>query len=755
MLRREAVRTFLALLFSLLPVGALPPTTHAAAEESAARAQGSRQTAWDLIASLAAAGGAPEGVSLVYRGAHRETRAGVRIPSPGSLSVPVEVPPDAELSFGVAFQAAAFMTETPELAEPGRVQIELADADGVKHMLYDRRIDIRNVAADRRWLDERIDLKPLAGKKGTLTFRVLNDGDAAKAKDTNVYLSAPRILVPAAGGASKALNLVLITIDCLRADHVGAYGYGKPTTPTLDRLAADGVRFARAYANAPMTLPSVPQLFTSTIFPTKDVDTLLEPVAQAGMPSAAVVNNVWIPLWLSQGKHAEPPGTFDVMISGELDAREIVDRALRWLERHHDDRFVLYLHFLDTHTPYGPPRAEIPAFADPGYAGKVGDTFADVEGADAGRYDDADRRKIIALYDTALRFIDGQIARVLEFLAKSGDLDRTAIVVTADHGEEFWDHGRFFHGQSLYEEVLHVPLIARVPGLGKPGTVIERPVRLLDVAPSLLEWAKLERPATFQGRPLGEVVAAPDLPSDDVIATATQAQFATRYALRTGDLKLIESLDTGKRELFDLAKDPREQTNLASERPKDVAALQARLDAARAVLRERGYQVKIVGPQSGSAAVEVRLASEPRSGTFLTLDRTSAHGEPRLELSKDGEKLTARAEVDARGTGFRFDRLLSPRNIAKDDKIKFEIVVGGAPASRAVLALGPAGTAASSDVVDVADPALTTTSEPACAAPPAGVRVCVWRYPGEKLAEMPEISDPAVREKLRALGYLQ
>jgi hypothetical protein len=151
----------------------------------------------------------------------------------------------------------------------------------------------------------------------------------------------------------------------------------------------------------------------------------------------------------------------------------------------------------------------------------------------------------------------------------------------------------------------------------------------------------------------------------------------------------------------------------------------------------------------------VRLASEPRSGTFLTLDRTAPHGDPRLTLSKDGEKLEARATVDARGAGFRFDRLLSPRNIARDDKIKFEVRVGGSPASRAVLALGPQGTAAASDVVDVADPALTSTTEPPCPSPATGVKVCVWRYPGEKLAEMPEIHDPAVREKLRSLGYLQ
>ena len=295
----------------------------------------------------------------------------------------------------------------------------------------------------------------------------------------------------------------------------------------------------------------------------------------------------------------------------------------------------------------------------------------------------------------------------------------------------------------------------RAPGAAAAGTVVERPVRMIDLAPSLLEWTGLERPKTFEGRPLSQAIAAPTAPGDDLVATATQAQFPTRYALRTDDAKLIESLDTGSRELFAIRTDPRETTNLAAERPDELAKLEARLWAARAPLRQRGYQVKVAGPQSGGAKVELRLVSEPRSGTFLTIDRTAASGAPRLVLSTDGANLTLRADVDAGGTGLRFDRLLSPRNIARDDKVAFEVLVDGKPAGHAVLALGKDGKAASGDIVDLADATLTSDTEPGCAAPERGVRVCVWRYPGEHLAAMPEISDPAVREKLRALGYLQ
>jgi len=751
MRRRTAVRT--SALFLLLLLSPIPLASAAEAGPETAPAK-QRRTVWDMLGALEAAGPLPGGAALVYRGAHGETRAGIHVPLPGAVSVPVEIPPDAELGFGFAFQAAAFMTETPELAEPGRVRVTFTPEDGTEQVLLERGVDLRKRKEDRRWFDERLSLAALAGRKGTLTFAVQNEGDAEKAKGTNVYFSAPRITqrVPR---TPDAPNVLLITVDCLRADHVGAHGHARPTTPTLDRLAAEGVRFSRAFANAPMTLPSIPQLFTSTVFPTKDIETLLGPVAQAGIPSAAVVNNAWIPLWLSQGKHAEPPGTFDAMISGELDAKAISDRAIEWLERHRDDRFVLYLHYLDAHTPYKPPREYVARFADPAYRGKIADTFTHPDDAEAARYDAADRAKVAALYDAAIRYVDDQIGRVVETLAKQGRLDGTVIVVTADHGEELWDHGRFFHGQSLYEELLHVPLVVRAPGTAPAGTVVDRPVRMIDVAPSLLEWSGLQLPKTFEGRPLSQSIAAPAAAGDDLVATATQAQFPTRFALRTDDLKLIESLDTGKRELYAIRTDPREQKDLAAERPEDVATLEARLWAARAVLRERGYQVKVVGPQSGSAQVELRAASEPRSGTFLTVDRTAASGAPRLVLSPDGEKLTLRADVDASGTGFRFDRLLSPRNIARDDKVRFEVLLGGKPAGSSVLALGTDGVAVKGDVVDLTDAALTSESVPACAAPERGVRVCLWRYPGEKVAAMPEISDPAVREKLRALGYLQ
>jgi arylsulfatase A-like enzyme len=712
-----------------------------------------RSAIWDFFVATERAGVPPD-AKLAMRGAHGQTRSVLQMPLGAELALDVEIPAGAVLSLGYTLQAAAFMVETHGLAEPGRVEIAFREAGAdpavPPRKLAERTIDLRSRTEDRRWFDERIDLAALAGKRGALIFRTENLGDPQKGRGTTALWSAARILAP----ATVEPNLLLITVDCLRADHVGAYGYDRPTTPRLDRLAASGVRFANAFANAPMTLPSIPQLFTSRLFPTKEDPIVASPITRAGIANAAVVNNAWIPLWLMQGGHAVPPGAFDAMFSGSFPAAKITDLALDWLAAHPDDRFFLYLHYLDAHTPYSPPVEHVRRFADPDYDGDVGDTFADPEGADQGRYDEADRRKIVALYDAAIRSVDEQIGRLLDELERTGRLTNTVVVVTADHGEELWEHGRFFHGQSLYDELLHVPLIVHLPQGRSAGTVVRRPVSLLSVAPSLVEWAGLERPPSFEGETLEAAIAARDAPGSDLFATATQPQFPTRFAIRRGGDKLVESIDTGRRELYELDDDPGEKRDLGAARPEAAARLARNLDAIREVLRKHGFQVRIAGGPDADRTVLVELESAPRSGTFLSVDRREAAGEPRLQVSADGASLRFEARATAAPTGFRFDRLRSPANISGKDFVKLKVTVDGTTLPPEQVAIGAAGRPPTGDV-DLLDAAVVSEATPSCTAPPDGVRVCLWRVPGEKLEALPEITDPKVREKLRSLGYLQ
>lgn len=739
-MHRRAAALLVALLVGLAPAAGV--------------ASGAEVVRVDFVEKAATDGDLPEGVGVLFRGAHKQTRTSVRTKLPGSFEYPVEIPKSAHLLLGHALSASAFMVESPDLAVPARFRVVFREsgAEDGEHVLLDRTVDLTNVKSDRRWFDERLDLSALAGKKGTMRFEAENLGDAEKAKQVEIFWSSPRIV---AAADDVGPNLLFITIDCLRADHLGSHGYERDVSPNLDELAASGVRFSHAYANAPMTLPSIPQIFTSRVFPTRDHDLLTHPIARAGIPNAAFVNNAWIPLWFSQGEHANPPGTFDRLVSGDRNAETITDEALAWLDLHRDGRFALYLHYLDAHTPYRPPQKYVERYADPAYAGPVGDTFNDNEGADTGKYDDQDKKKIVALYDASIRYVDDQVGRLLRALRESGRLDDTLVLISADHGEEFWDHGRFFHGQSLYDELLHVPLLVHLPGGEAAGTVVDRPVRAIDIAPSILEWLSLPRPADFTGGSLAEAIAAPDENGPPLFATATQAQFPTRYAVRTRDRKLIESLDTGTRELFDVGSDPGEKHNVADDEITAAAPLVESLEEARSILRERGYQIEIVGPRSGKADVHVRLEGHPKSGTFLTLDRRREGARPKVSITADGMHLDARAQVDATGSGFRFDRLPDPRNLGTKDLVRVSLEVDGRPVKRDVIALGADGRAPRTDMIDLRNKGLQTEAAPECLVPDEGIRICLWRFPGEKFLAVPEIKDPAVREKLRALGYLQ
>ncbi len=707
----------------------------------------------------------PRASELAIRGAHGEARAVLATTVGAEIRLPaLEMPAHAWLDTGFAASSMVFLSELPQLAEPLEVEIVFVpEDDGDETLLLARRIDLRRQESDRRWWDERLDLGALAGRRGRIVLRSRNLGAAAPAHPVALLWSATRLRTGET--RSAAHNLLLITIDCLRADHVGSHGYGRDTTPVIDALARDGIRFAAAHANAPMTLPSIPQLFTSRLLPGPRDPTLTEPIARQGIASAAIVNNAWIPLWLASDLHGKPPRTFDRLLSGTLDARQITDAALHWLDEHGHDRFALYLHYLDAHTPYAPPREWIKAFAEPDYSGPVAVPFSDVEGADAGRYDARDRRHIVALYDAAIRSIDAQLARLLDWLRLHQRLEETLIVITADHGEEFWEHGRFFHGQSLFEELLHVPLVIRLPGAGPTARnrVVERPVQTLDLAPSILDWLGLPIPAGFEGRPLAQVLANPALPADPLLATATQAQYPARFASRIGDLKLIEGLDHSTREIFDLRADPTEKRP----RPADEVAAAARatavLEQARAPLRERGVQARWVAAKSGPVALVLR--SRPHSGSFVTLDRHPGAQPLRLSLSPDGTTLNARAETSPDTTaGFRFDRTVDPSGKSPRDLILVAladatagplVVELGADAGRLERAPATAGAAAAGGIeVDLRDPRLETTQAPTCPAPEVGIKLCLWRGRGDTPLARPGIGDPEVRRRLEALGYV-
>jgi len=691
---------------------------------------------WDLMARLRLDPERPAELTVEPRKAWSEVRTAVVSRIPAAIEVPVQIPGDAVLDLAYALEARS---ESVDDVPPVHFRIALTDQAGVDHELLEHVVDLRARVGDRRWFDTRIDLEPWAGSAGTLAFRAEAEHPADGALPALALFSAPRILQ---GARAEAPSLLLVTIDCLRADHVHAYGYDRQTSPSIDRLAAEGVRFANAFTNAPMTLPSLAQLFTSKVFPTPSDASWLAPFVAAGVPSAAIVNNFFLALWQSVGRDPQGHDSFDRLAFENLDAREITDEAIAHLDRHPGTRFVLYLHYLDAHTPYTliPESADV--FGDPSYRGRVTRPFSDVE-ARAESYSPEDRQRVVDWYDAGIHWIDANLGRLIDHLRADGRLDRTIVVVTADHGEELWDHGRFFHGRSLYDEQLHVPLVVRLPDGAHAGTVVERAVRSIDIAPAILEWAKLPAPGSFSGRSLTQAMAHPEGPADVLVATATGSMFPTRYGLRTPRAKLVDTVTEDRQHvLFDLATDPAEQRDVLADEPALARALGEQLAAARSDLWRTGYQVRIVG---SGGVFRLRLTGVDNS--FETLDRAGP-AQPRLWQSREGRSLSMSGIAGSEALALRFDRSHLGET---SDLVELTLEL----TSNGEVRLGADARILSGTEVDLLAAALEASEKPPCPVPDTGARVCLWRTPRAGSTTTPQALDAETRERLRALGYAE
>jgi arylsulfatase A-like enzyme len=422
--------------------------------------------------------------------------------------------------------------------------------------------------------------------------------------------SPDRIEHPVATGSSDRPNLILVSIDTLRADHLGAYGYDRETSPHIDALADDGVLFERAYAQSPKTAPSHMTLFTG-LYPeahrvrnrmsgdarwlgrlSDDLPTLAEMLAAAGYRTVARTGggNMHGAIGFARG--------FDSFETPEWsDAQGIFQAALENLEElaAGSTPFFLLVHTYQVHAPYTPPPQERERFVDPDYSGEIVSDYetlaaegpAEVHRAFWRRVDPesaADRRHLSDLYDACIHFTDGRLGLLLERLEALGRADDTLVVVLSDHGEEFGEHGGFGH-DALWQELLHVPLVMRVPEGVRPGwrgRRIEASVGLVDVLPTLLELLELPVPAHLQGRSLVPLVERGEHPPPWIFA---QHRERGDVALLADDWKLLR--DHGDARLFELGADAGERNDLAEKRQAVRRALRAQ--AERVLFISRAY----------------------------------------------------------------------------------------------------------------------------------------------------------------------
>lgn len=402
-------------------------------------------------------------------------------------------------------------------------------------------------------------------------------------------LIAATLLLPACHSAPPK-GVVLVIIDTLRRDHLGAYGYAPATSPHLDQLAAEGERYGSACAQAPWTLPAVATILTGElphvhgagrgadgIHPVRrQIVTLAERLRAAGFRTAAFVNVVFCDpsSGIARGFEVYDFNTSDASNVIRRDAAATTDAALAWLSEHARESFFVVVHYFDCHLSYDPPPPYDGMFEPDGERplrrgfGSVRDLRAIRSGRL--RLDPRKVQSLVARYDGEIRYVDEQFGRLREGLVRLRRWDDSLVIVVADHGEEFWDHGGFEHGHSHFTELLGVPLLVRRPD-GPSGVVRTDRVRQLDVAPTILAFAGLPLPADLPGHDLalggaGHAIAEGSLWAGDIVSV--------RSELGT----LILDRGRGVAQLF-APDDVSEQHDLHGARPDIEEPLQAILAA--------------------------------------------------------------------------------------------------------------------------------------------------------------------------------
>ncbi len=435
---------------------------------------------------------------------------------------------------------------------------------------------------------------------------------------TLVLLAAISGCEPAEGGRERARNLLLISIDTLRPDHLGTYGYPRPTSPQIDRLAAEGFVFENAWTPSPWTLPAHATMLTG-LYPShhglkshderlrSDVPLLAEILALAGFETAGFVNsqNLRDRYGFHRGfehfrYHPEQPprdGPSDVHRS-----------ALRFLA--HPDRrarrFFLFLHFYDVHSDYRSLPRYRAAFAPPGDHRADG-TTAQMQAFRRGKaaLDASDADRLRDLYDAGIRQMDDGLGRIREVLERQELLDSTLIIVTSDHGEEFFDHGSVLHGRTHYAEVARVPWVMRGPGVPRGGRSDVR-VSLVDVVPTALSMLGVDALAGLDGLDASHLIGDdPDVARFRERLLFGEADHGNeahdvKRAVWDEHFAYLLDLHSGQRELYDRRSDPREQRDLAADRPDVVGRLQSALDRF-AESERRGEAIEPLAPEDVEA----------------------------------------------------------------------------------------------------------------------------------------------------------
>jgi arylsulfatase A-like enzyme len=362
-------------------------------------------------------------------------------------------------------------------------------------------------------------------------------------------LSALTALVPEPPAAKY--NLLLISIDTLRADHLKCYGYDKDTAPCLDELAKEGVLFEDLTAASPWTVPSHMSMFTSlypSVHGVQDVNsqlgdavgTLAQCLAQSGYMTMAFVAGPILARRYGFDRGFLYYDDFTAEMKRRGIARrvrnpEIANLAMEWLKNHASETFFLFVHYFDCHFPYEPPGSLAKRFA--------GEHMVEESSCGITRPPDYVNGTMSA-YDGVIAYTDDHVGKILNLLQELGLSDKTLVIVLSDHGEGFFEHGTVEHGNSVYEELLHVPLIMRLPGVVPAGRRIGGNISHVDLMPTVLGLLGVAGPSHMQGIDLSPVIRGGQPVPERLIYSELAAWGFKLRAVRWGDRKLIGTTGT-------------------------------------------------------------------------------------------------------------------------------------------------------------------------------------------------------------------
>ncbi len=525
----------------------------------------------------------PRMVPMNFGKTGRDSRQALLAPTPSDYRFRLRVPPGKP----VLETGLGYVIVPADAGARVRFRIKVTSADGSTETVLDESFE---TAAADTWRDRSISLEPWAGDEVTLVLRTRGAG--RDRPQVVAAWSAPEVRT--SGAAQPRWNLILVSLDTLRADRLSSYGYERDTSPNLDRLAARSFLFRTAISQSSWTRPAHRSLFTG-----------LYPIARGQHESRMLATEIWKAGYRTAAftGGAQMRVRFGFHVGFESFRVHSWVRDLepvgRWLESLGDRSFFLYLHTYEIHSPYQHTQMTSTAAA-----GRIGSRFSNDRGLRP--LTEAERAHVSDLYDGGVQFTDRAMGRLLTEIERLGLADRTAIAIFSDHGEDLWEHGKWGHGFSMWEAQIRVPLILHLPeglrrelGIGARGGAIDQQVELMDLYPTLLELLGVPLEHSIQARSLVPLLRGEKLPDRDAFSESTRAVPTEVKSLRSGRYKLIWAAPKRGPEreprvfLFDLRDDPEEFNDLSAELPEVTAALRARLEALISGSPPRTYEEEV------------------------------------------------------------------------------------------------------------------------------------------------------------------